>query len=206
MKIVKFRNGSILTDSELNFGSDGTVPTADNVKSTFVSGLSTLNFTVDPNSISVAQKVDTATTALTTTTVAVGSVFGLTFSIIETFYPALVDSKSTEFSTKAKNITDQVSPLYRKDFNFIRMEIIIFRNGSILTDSILVLGNLNVTTAQMKSTFLNGLINLTFPVDPNSVKFTRFYGNSMPPAITGSLSVIWMSLLFSVVFQFYLKT
>ncbi|MCI4394752.1 hypothetical protein PGIGA_G00172340 [Pangasianodon gigas] len=87
------------------------------------------------------------------------------------------------------------------------MKIIKFRSGSIVTESNLFFSpnGPNVNATQVKNTLLDGLKNLTFTVDPNSINVTQTLGNSMPPVIASSLSVIWMSLLsllLSVALQF----
>ncbi|XP_034158096.2 streptococcal hemagglutinin isoform X1 [Pangasianodon hypophthalmus] len=198
MKILKFRSGSIVTESQLLFSSDGPTVSSDQVTSTFTSGLSELNFAVDQNSITVTQESGTTNATTTISPPVVAASFSLIFSINETFVPALADTSSALFLEKSANISNEVVPLYKKDFDeFIRMEILILRNGSIVTESILFFGPnaANVTAAQVKNTLLNGLKNLTFTVDPNSIRVTQIFGNSMPPVIASSLSVIWMSLL-----------
>ncbi|MCI4395901.1 hypothetical protein PGIGA_G00261010 [Pangasianodon gigas] len=208
MKIIKFRSGSIVTDSQLLFSSDGPTVSVDQVQSTFTNGLSELNFIVDRNSITVTQESGTTNATTTVNPPVVAASFSLIFSINETFVPALADTSSALFLAKSANISNEVVPLYKKDFDeFIRMEILILRNGSIVTESILFFGPnaTTVTVARVKNTLLNGLKNLTFTVDPNSIRVTQIFGNSMPPVIASSLSVIWMSLLsllLSVALQF----
>ncbi|XP_053335625.1 uncharacterized protein LOC128508356 [Clarias gariepinus] len=128
----------------------------------------------------------------------VTAVFVLIFSINETFNQALADTNSPQFATKAKNIRSQVEPLYSKHYkNFKSMDILQFSNGSTKT-----LANLNfnsngpnVTESDIKKTLLDELVNLTFPVIPNSINAIQILGNSMPPIIASSFSMIWMSVL-----------
>ncbi|MCI4394759.1 hypothetical protein PGIGA_G00172350 [Pangasianodon gigas] len=118
--------------------------------------------------------------------------------ISETFDAALANTSSPQFAAKASSIRTQVEPLYKKAFkNFIIMKIIKFWSGSIVTESTLFFSpnGPNVNATQVKNTLLDGLKNLTFTVDPNSINVTQTLGNSMPPVIASSLSVIWMSLL-----------
>ncbi|MCI4394753.1 hypothetical protein PGIGA_G00172380 [Pangasianodon gigas] len=87
------------------------------------------------------------------------------------------------------------------------MKIVKFKNGSTVTESTLSFSSNGptVNATQVKNTLLDGLKNLTFTVDPNSINVTQTLGNSMPPVIASSLSVIWMSLLsllLSVALQF----
>ncbi|KAF7687022.1 hypothetical protein HF521_015415 [Silurus meridionalis] len=122
--------------------------------------------------------------------------FNLTFSIKETFDAALANNNSPQFAAKSTNIRGQVEPLLRRSFtNFKRMDIVKFRNGSTITESNLYMNpsDPNVTLEQVKSVFLGGLSSFNFTVDPNSVSVTL--GNSIPPAIASSLSMIWMSVL-----------
>ncbi|XP_053335785.1 uncharacterized protein LOC128508464 [Clarias gariepinus] len=153
----------------------------------------------------------TSTTRLTSTTsvpVDVTAVFDLTFRIDETFDPALVNTNSPQFAAKAKTIRSQIEPLYSKTFkNFKNMEILRLRKGSTVVESNIYFNSNgpNVTTSEVKRTLLNGLSNLDFIVIPNSIDLTQTFGNSMPPVIASSLSMIWMcllSLLLSLVLHF----
>ncbi|XP_053335626.1 uncharacterized protein LOC128508357 [Clarias gariepinus] len=130
------------------------------------------------------------------------AVFDLTFSIKETFDPALAISNSPKFLEKAKNIRSQVEPLYSKSFkNFMRMEIVQFRSGFVVDSSVYFSSSgPNVTASDVKKTLLNGLSSLDFPVISASISAIQVLGsgsagNSMPPVIASSLSLIWMSLL-----------
>ncbi|KAF7687020.1 hypothetical protein HF521_015413 [Silurus meridionalis] len=114
----------------------------------------------------------------------------------EPFVEALSDPNSPEFKNKAARIINTVEPLFKRSFtNFKQMDIVKFRNGSIITESNLYMNSIgpNVTLEQVKSVFLGGLSGFNFTVDPNSVSVTL--GNSMPPAIASSLSMILMSVL-----------
>ncbi|KAG7314267.1 hypothetical protein KOW79_022763 [Hemibagrus wyckioides] len=126
-------------------------------------------------------------------------IFNLTFSINETFDSALASNSSPQFGAKAANIRSQVEPLYKKTFkNFILMQILRFKNGSIITESKLYMdpSGSNVTATQVKDVLLNGISNgnLTFQIDRGSINVTEI-GNSTPPVIASSVSMICMSLL-----------
>ncbi|KAF4071279.1 hypothetical protein AMELA_G00271400 [Ameiurus melas] len=126
------------------------------------------------------------------------AIFNMIFSIKETFDPALSNTSSPQFAAKSTNIRNQVEPLYKKAFkNFALMQIVKFRNGSTVTESNIYMNSSgpNVTATEVKNILINGLSNLNFIVDPNSIKVTQTLGNSMSPVIASSLSMIWMSLL-----------
>ncbi|KAG7314269.1 hypothetical protein KOW79_022765 [Hemibagrus wyckioides] len=114
-------------------------------------------------------------------------------------FNALADNTSPEFLAKATSIRNQVEPIYRKNFkNFIQMIIHSFANGSIITESKLYMdpSGSNVTATQVKDVLLNGISNgnLTFQIDRGSINVTEI-GNSTPPVIASSVSMICMSLL-----------
>ncbi|XP_046698431.1 cell wall protein DAN4-like [Silurus meridionalis] len=147
----------------------------------------------------------TSTSSPSTTLPPTPPTFNLTFSIIETFDAALANNSSPQFQAKSRNIHNQIEPLFKRFFtSFILMQIVIFRNGSIITESNLYMNpsGPNVTLEQVKSVFLGGLSSFNFTVDPNSVSVTL--GNSMPPAIASSLSMILMTLLLSISLHFEL--
>ncbi|KAK3523363.1 hypothetical protein QTP86_029842 [Hemibagrus guttatus] len=138
----------------------------------------------------------TTSTTITSTTVSPAAVFLLVFSINENFVPALADSNSQQFKDKANNITSEVGPLFKKKLsNFLLMQILSFKNGSIVTNSAMLFSSNNVSLAQVKDTFVSGLSNLTFSVNPNSIDITQTVGNSMPPVMASSVSMICVSLL-----------
>ncbi|KAF5886633.1 cell wall protein DAN4-like, partial [Clarias magur] len=55
VNIFQFRQGSTWVESNIYFNSSGPNVTTSEVKKTFLNGLSTLDFTVIPNSIDVTQ-------------------------------------------------------------------------------------------------------------------------------------------------------
>ncbi|XP_060771986.1 uncharacterized protein LOC132882901 [Neoarius graeffei] len=145
-----------------------------------------------------AGKTSPPNTAGTTATIApVTEVFTLIFRIKETFVPALANPNSKQFKDKAEKVTREIEPLYKKAFkNFHLMQIFQFRNGSIVTHSLMsFLSGANVTDTKVKDVLAKGVNSLTFPVEPNSINVTHVISNSMPPVIASSLSMIWMSLL-----------
>ncbi|XP_047671768.1 putative GPI-anchored protein pfl2 isoform X1 [Tachysurus fulvidraco] len=201
MIIQSFSNGSIVTNSTLEFNSDNV--TVNNVTSTLQEGLTNLTIPVIQGSIN-ATTIATATVAPNTTiasttvatTTAPPSVFSLIFSINETFSADLSNSSSQLFKDKSANIISQVGPLYKKKFsNYRQMIIKSFSNGSIVTNSTLEFNSDNVTVNDVKSTLVDGANSLTFPIDPSSIKVTQIVGNSVPSVIASSVSMMWMSLL-----------
>ncbi|XP_026999877.2 putative GPI-anchored protein pfl2 isoform X2 [Tachysurus fulvidraco] len=201
MIIKSFSNGSIVTNSTLEFNSDNV--TVNNVTSTLQEGLTNLTIPVIQGSIN-ATTIATATVAPNTTiasttvatTTAPPSVFSLIFSINETFSADLSNSSSQLFKDKSANIISQVGPLYKKKFsNYRQMIIKSFSNGSIVTNSTLEFNSDNVTVNDVKSTLVDGANSLTFPIDPSSIKVTQIVGNSVPSVIASSVSMMWMSLL-----------
>ncbi|KAK3523343.1 hypothetical protein QTP86_029858 [Hemibagrus guttatus] len=128
------------------------------------------------------------------------AVFNLTFSINEAFDSALASNSSPQFVAQATNIRSQVEPMYKEAFNnFILMQILQFRSGSIITESKLYMDSsclygTKVTAKQVKDVFLNGLPNFKFIVDPASIRVTQI-DNSMPPVMASSASMICVSLL-----------
>ncbi|KAK2865897.1 hypothetical protein Q7C36_001953 [Tachysurus vachellii] len=140
--ILGFSNGSIVTNSSLEFSANGTIPTDATIKSILVNATTNSSLNIIPDSISV-------------------------------------------------------EPLYKKAFNnFILMQILNFRSGSTITESKLYMDSSgpDVTVTQVKDVFLNGLKNFNFSVNPGSIMVKQI-GNSVPPVIASSVSMIWMSLL-----------
>ncbi|XP_060771978.1 uncharacterized protein LOC132882893 [Neoarius graeffei] len=159
---------------------------------------STADPTMDVTSPAITDDTKPPNTAGTTATNApVTEVFTLIFRIKETFVPALANPNSKQFKDKAEKVTREIEPLYKKAFkNFHLMQIFQFRNGSIVTHSLMsFLSGANVTDTKVKDVLAKGVNSLTFPVEPNSINVTLVISNSMPPVIASSLSMIWMSLL-----------
>ncbi|XP_058239992.1 mucin-21-like isoform X3 [Hemibagrus wyckioides] len=209
MIIHGYSKGSIVTNSSLEFSANGTIPTNSTLQNILVNATkSNSSLNIIPSSINVTQipvtNYWTTNTSLTMSTTNIpptpenaSAVFNLTFSISETFDSALASTCSPQFGAKAANIRNQVEPLYKKAFkNFILMQILRFKNGSIIAESKLYMdpSGSNVTATQVKDVFLNGIAIFNFNVDPASIRVTQI-GNSMPPVIASSVSMICMSLL-----------
>ncbi|XP_047665724.1 cell wall protein DAN4-like [Tachysurus fulvidraco] len=175
-----------------------TTPTANTTSSTTTSANTTSPTTTSANTTSTTSATTTiSTTIIPTTPQNATAIFNLTFSINETFDPALANTSSSQFAKKSTYIRNQVEPLYKKEFkNFILMQIIKFRNGSTITESNLYMDSSapNVTLTQVKDIFLSGLTNFNFSVIPDSITVNQI-GNSVPPVIASSVSMMWMSLL-----------
>ncbi|XP_053533443.1 uncharacterized protein LOC108260598 [Ictalurus punctatus] len=234
MVINSFRNGSIVTNSTLEFTANGTIPTNSTVQDALVNATNTtsslniiptsINVTQDPvtnnsstNTSTNSTSTNTSTNSTTNTsstnttstnttnTPAVAAAFNLVFSINETFYPALANISSPNFTAKAQSIRNQIEPVYRKIFNnFIRMVINSFRNGSILTNCSLEFSSNGTipTVSLVKEALLNATSTTSsLNIIPSSINVTQTFGNSTSnstsnsPVIASSLSMIWMSLL-----------
>ncbi|KAF4071278.1 hypothetical protein AMELA_G00271390, partial [Ameiurus melas] len=189
--------------------------TTTSTPSTTTSTSSTTTTSTPSTTTSTSSTTTTSTPSTTTSTTApmtpsapltATAIFNMIFSIKETFDPALSNTSSLQFAEKSTNIRNQVEPLYKKAFkNFILMKIVQFRNGSTVTENKIYMNSSgpNVTATEVKNILFNGLPNLNFTVDPNSIKVTQILGNptttptsnSMSPVIASSLSMIWMSLL-----------
>ncbi|KAG7314268.1 hypothetical protein KOW79_022764 [Hemibagrus wyckioides] len=204
MIIHSFANGSIVTNSSLQFGSNETIPNNSTVQEILVNETkSNSSLNIIPSSINVTQDpvTNNATTNTTPSTSTNSSTTNTSTpsTINETFDSALASNSSPQFGAKAANIRSQVEPLYKKTFkNFILMQILRFKNGSIITESKLYMdpSGSNVTATQVKDVLLNGISNgnLTFQIDRGSINVTEI-GNSTPPVIASSVSMICMSLL-----------
>uniref|UniRef100_A0A8B9H4M5 SEA domain-containing protein n=1 Tax=Astyanax mexicanus TaxID=7994 RepID=A0A8B9H4M5_ASTMX len=267
--VRRFRSGSVITDTEVVFDSNGTLPAPSNVSATLQEQLTNgslgLNITGDLNissvviptsspttvsvtvisttgaatsvsapsttqssstttassttqsssstttssttqssstttTLSTTQTSTTASTATTVTTTAapaVASSFNVSFSINDTFDSALSDSTTTQFKTRAANITTQLEPFFKKSFKYFgRMLIWRFRRGSILVDSnITFTSNQSLpNTTQVKDSIVEAINsgNLTFTISVNSINVTS---GSTALGVTSSAPLLWISLI-----------
>ncbi|XP_051558269.1 uncharacterized protein LOC127443615 [Myxocyprinus asiaticus] len=186
MLIQQFRNGSIVTDSILQF-SNGTRPNATVLRQTLVDRVGNGNFLkIITNSINVTEsvKAPSVTTTTTTTTTTVNSTspaavvkLNISFSINQDFKAIYSNLSHPETNLLAKNITDQISSVYKRRFpSFFRMFIWQFRSGSIVTDAVLEFDkngtspNVSEVAQTLRDAVANG--NVTIQIDPNSVNVT----------------------------------
>ncbi|KAL6466589.1 hypothetical protein MHYP_G00243930 [Metynnis hypsauchen] len=223
MFIWRFRSGSIVVDSTLEFSSSASIPNGTQLNSTllefylkklpnflqlivlrFRSGsvitdtqvvFDTNGTLPDPANITSAVR-DAASNA------SLG--LNITADSINVSTADLSNSSSDQFKARSNNITSQLQPFFMKAFkNFIRMFIWRFRSGSILVDSALEFSssasipNVTQVTSTLVDAIKNG--NLTFTVDPNSIIINQTLGNStgssMAPRMVGSLPLLSMSLI-----------
>ncbi|XP_052320518.1 mucin-5AC-like isoform X36 [Oncorhynchus keta] len=224
--VVGFRNGSIITDTQLEFAAanttaNATTPFAEAVATTLKAAITngslsiniSANFkiTVKPtpsaasptttgNETTTTTAVKTTTTAANTTTTAVPKtataattttiaapttttaaptttpsppvVFDLVFRSDEVFSPALTNTSSLSFQNLVTKTIQALEPLFKAQFpNFIRLIVVGFRNGSIITDT------------QLEFAAANTTANATTP-------FAEAVATTLKAAITnGSLSI-----------------
>ncbi|XP_051983162.1 uncharacterized protein LOC127644165 [Xyrauchen texanus] len=201
MVIQKFRNGSIVTDSILQF-SNGTRPNVTSLKQTLVDRVTNGSFlNIIQNSINIAESVPNLTTTIstppavslpgvnTTNTTAPVTVFNVTFKIADQFIEAYSNLSDPVTQKLESNITTQVFNVYKKKIkSFIRMFIRKFSNGSIVIDGGLEFDK-NTTTADVRTvaiTLRDAALNkeFNFTVDPESIKVTDPSGNTLPNLTT----------------------
>ncbi|XP_066508714.1 mucin-1 [Hoplias malabaricus] len=227
MRVLRFRSGSVITDTEVDFSSNETLPSPSSVKDVVVEAAnnSTLGFNITADSVNVSTAIiptqapsDTQTTIFSSanqttvltsasTTTKPASAFNVIFSINRTFDSNLSNSTSPQFKALADNITTQISPFFQASFpkNFLGMQVLEFRNGSIVTTLEVLFSSGTVTQGQVYDTILNAVKNgnLSFSVIPSSISVIQTLGNSttVPPkpniatGIAGSLPVLFMSLI-----------
>ncbi|XP_051974157.1 mucin-22-like [Xyrauchen texanus] len=218
MVILRFRSGSIVTDSVLEFDNNGTRPNVSEVKDTFVQGATNGNFsfTVDLKSVNVSElavssntttaspsstNTTTASPSSTSITTAPVKQFGVTFKIMKTFLNVYSDMSAIETIQLANTITSQIMQVYRVRFvNFLRMFILQFRSGSIVTDGVFefhssgTIPNVTEVARTLVQAVKDG--NFTFTIDVNSINVTDSSGNtsSRSPVLASMLTALWMTL------------
>ncbi|XP_053343999.1 uncharacterized protein LOC128514258 [Clarias gariepinus] len=194
------------TSSPTTTTTSGTTTTTSSPTTTTTSGTttttnSTANTTTSGTTTTTNSTANTTTTGTTTitTTVAPAATFSLSFKILQTFVPALSNSSSPEFISLAKNITDQVTPIYKAKFkNFLRIRILSFKNGSIDTNSELSFSS-STNANNVISAFNESLSNFTFQVDPASLSVKE----TTPTTTTASPISQVFSLIFSINSTFF---
>ncbi|XP_062374334.1 integumentary mucin C.1-like [Sardina pilchardus] len=157
LTVLGFRNGSIVTDSELRFDSgQSEAPDAEKVRDTFKAAVAVGNVSLHAiqESINATVIAAQATTVMmnmtsplnvtmnTTEPLNVTSepspsltVIGLVFSTNETFTSSLLNQSSPEYQDRVNLTKQQVEPIFRTVPGFIELTVLGFRNGSIVTDS-----------------------------------------------------------------------
>nr|XP_055060710.1 mucin-2-like [Misgurnus anguillicaudatus]XP_055060711.1 mucin-2-like [Misgurnus anguillicaudatus] len=226
MLIKKFRSGSIVVDSALQFDSNGTTPNVTDVKQVLTDAAASGNLTIkiSNDTINVTAPATPATpnvttpnvTANTTTngtspnvTVSANSTtpleFNISFSIADTFKAVYSDLTAPETVTLIKNITTQIEPVYTKRFpKFLRMVIKKFSNGSILTDAALQFdsnGTIpNVT--DVKQVLIDALANgnVTIKINNDTINVTA-PATVTPVTPTNATNTTSNTALFTLVFS-----
>ncbi|XP_051560473.1 uncharacterized protein LOC127444891 [Myxocyprinus asiaticus] len=196
--IQQFRNGSIVTDSILQFNNNGTHPNITQLKQALVDEVAneTFNTTIIKDSINVIEIVTNATGNGTTT--ASVKEFTINFKILQTFKEVYSNLSAPETIDLITNITSQVSVVYKKHFvNFIRMVIRQFRSGSIVVDGTFefdktgTIPSVTDVTTTLRDAVANGTISLQ--IDSNSISVTD-PAASGSPVLAGMLTALWMTL------------
>ncbi|XP_073717804.1 uncharacterized protein [Misgurnus anguillicaudatus] len=226
MLIKKFRSGSIVVDSALQFDSNSTTPNVTDVKQllTDAAASGNLSIKISNDTINVTAPATPATpnvttpnvTANTTTngtspnvTVAANSTtpleFNLSFSIADTFKAVYNNMTDPETLSLIKNITTQIEPVYTKRFpKFLRMVIKKFSNGSILTDAALQFdsnGTIpNVT--DVKQVLIDALANgnVTIKINNDTINVTA-PATVTPVTPTNATNTTSNTALFTLVFS-----
>ncbi|XP_036372352.1 mucin-5AC-like [Megalops cyprinoides] len=131
----------------------------------------------------------TVTTTPSATTVAPGStaVLLLVFSTNETFTSALSDSNSQAFKDRVTRTKNVIEPVYKRAFaSFLRLVVLRFRSGSIVTDAELVFNSSGaVPSAQVVATTLRDAVEngtVALPINASSISVTN------PPSTTTTVA------------------
>nr|XP_055062426.1 uncharacterized protein LOC129445280 [Misgurnus anguillicaudatus] len=207
MVIKKFRSGSIVVDSALQFDSNGTTPNATDIKQVLTDAAANGNLTIKISNDTInvtapATPVTPVTPTNTTNTTSNTPLFNLVFSIVDTFNDTLSNLSSSDATTLQTKIIDQFGNVFKKRFtNYMRMLIQKFSKGSIVTNSLLEFNSTagTVAASDVVNTIIQGIKNgnFTFTIDQKSIKVTDPSGNtafSSSQVITSTLTVLWMSL------------
>ncbi|XP_064880803.1 integumentary mucin C.1-like [Oncorhynchus nerka] len=144
--------------------SANTTTTATNTTATAANTTTTAAKTSTPAANNITTAVKTTTTAAPTTTTAAPTttpsppvVFDLVFRSDEVFSPALTNTSSPSFQNLVTKTIQALEPLFKAQFpNFIRLIVVGFRNGSIITDTQLEFAAAN-TTANATTPFADAV-------------------------------------------------
>ncbi|XP_062864771.1 uncharacterized protein LOC134326522 [Trichomycterus rosablanca] len=182
MVILKFSNGSIVTESNLQFTNttNATSTNITDVKNTF------LNATANDTSLNVIS----SSVNVTENPISKLKVF---FSINENFDSNLSSNTSSQFIAKAKTLTDKFEPALQKKFSsFLRMVVVQFTNGSIKTES-----SLEFSTNTTNITDLTKALNDTIQNNPalNIIASTLTVNSGYKAGMFGLLALLWMCLV-----------
>ncbi|XP_064782188.1 integumentary mucin C.1-like isoform X2 [Oncorhynchus masou masou] len=141
---------AVVPASPTTTGNATTTATAANTTSTYAN-----NITTTANTTTTA--APTTTIAAPTTTPSPPVVFDLVFRSDEVFSPALTNTSSPLFQSLVTKTIQALEPLFKAHFpNFIRLIVVGFRNGSIITDTQLEFAAAN-TTANATTPFADAV-------------------------------------------------
>ncbi|XP_051993917.1 uncharacterized protein LOC127651905 isoform X2 [Xyrauchen texanus] len=217
MLIQQFRNGSIVTNSIIQFNNNGTRPTITQLKNALVDAVvnGSINSIIFKDSINVTEIVangngnGTTASPTTSTTTAPAKMFTVNFKILQLFKDVYSNLSAPETIDLMTNITSQISVHYKKKFvNYIRMVIRQFRSGSIVVDGTFefdktgTIPTVTDITSTLRDAVANG--NISLQIDSNSIIVAELTGAGSP-VLAGMLTALWMtlaSLLLSAVMHF----
>ncbi|ROL46442.1 hypothetical protein DPX16_21626 [Anabarilius grahami] len=196
MLIKSFSNGSIVTDSVLEFNTANSAsPDVTEVKNTLIAAITNGNFSfkVDNTSIisAVIPEIDSSLKD-----------YNITFKMNQTFTNDLSNMSSDGATKLAKNVTSELDGLYKNFKDFNRTLVWRFRNGSIVVDGLLgfnrssnALPSVSVLARTLAEAVRNGTVKL--PIDPKSINVTdpaTGVSANRSPVLASMLTAVWMTL------------
>ncbi|XP_031693579.1 mucin-5AC isoform X2 [Oncorhynchus kisutch] len=180
---------NITTSANTTTTAVPTTAIAANTTSTYANNITTAATTT-------TTAAPTTTTAAPTTTPSPPVVFDLVFRSDEVFSPALTNTSSPLFQSLVTKTINALEPLFKAQFpNFIRLIVVGFRNGSIITDTQLEFAAANTTAnattpfADAVATTLNSAItngNLSINISANFKITAKPTPSAASPTTTGN--------------------
>nr|XP_055060712.1 mucin-2-like [Misgurnus anguillicaudatus] len=227
MVIKRFRSGSIVVDSDLQFDSNGTTPNATDVKQVLIDALANGNVTIkisndtinvtapatpaSPNATTPNVPANTNSTGTSSSVTVSANIttpleFNISFSIADTFKAVYNNMSAPETVTLINNITTQIEPVYKKRFpKFLRLVIKKFSNGSILTDAVLQFdSNGTIPNAtDVKQVLIDALANgnVTIKISNDTINVTAPATTVTPVTPTSATNTTSNTALFTLVFS-----
>ncbi|XP_051974500.1 mucin-5AC-like isoform X2 [Xyrauchen texanus] len=173
-------NSNITTASPNNSNITTASPNNSNITTTSPNNSNITTTSPNNGNITTASTISTTTSTASTisTTTAPVTKFNLIFSISETFIAVYSNLNDPETIKLKDRITTGFFKVYQTRFqNFVRMVILRFRSGSVVTDSVLefnnngTIPNVSDVTNTLVQAATNGSFNFT--VDTNSINITE---------------------------------
>ncbi|XP_036789378.1 mucin-5AC isoform X2 [Oncorhynchus mykiss] len=172
-----------------------TTATAANTTSTSANNITTFANTTTTAVPTEATAAPTTTTAAPSTTPSPPVVLDLVFSSDDVFSPALTNTSSPLFQSLVTKTIQALEPLFKENFpNFIRMIVVGFRRGSIITDAQLEFAAANTTAnattpfadavaTTLKAAITNGSLSINISAN---FKITEPSPSTAAPTTTGN--------------------